>query len=175
MVVLDYLQGKPNSTVESSNENPSSSHLLRANSSVSGLIPTVESVVIMNIATAMVPRASTSHITVSHFLPHSAFNQTTNYESFLTMAMSKFVAFEEKVWKINKKKLKTVLTVIDSMNDEELGEVGSVPKPSQLASPQTNSGTSKSPSLLLCSGPLRSSPLSYSSDTTYFAILFSWT
>ena len=52
--------------------------------------------------------------------------------------------------------------VIDSMDDEELGEVGSVPKSSQLLSPQTNSGTSDS-GLLFRSGSLHYSLLPYGS------------
>ena len=47
------------------------------------------------------------------------------------------------------------------MDDDELGEVGSVPRSSQLPSLQTNSGTNDS-SLLICFGPLLNSPTSYS-------------
>ena len=79
------------------------------------------------------------------------------------MAMSQFVASEVKAHKTNKEKLKAVLVIIDSIDDEELGEVGSVPKPSQFPSPQTNLGTYDS-SLLLCSGSLINSPMSYSSN-----------
>ena len=43
--------------------------------------------------------------------------------------------------KSNKEKLKAVLAVIDSMDEEELGEVGSVSRPVQLPSPQENTGT----------------------------------
>ena len=70
--------------------------------------------------------------------------------------MSKYVASEVKARKSNKEKLKAVLAVIDSMDDEELGEVGSTPKASQLPSPQTNSGTSES-GLLLRLGSLHNS------------------
>ena len=55
--------------------------------------------------------------------------------------MSKFVASEVKAHKSNKEKLKVVLAVIDSMDDEELGEVGLTPKSIQLPSPHTNLGT----------------------------------
>ena len=46
------------------------------------------------------------------------------------MAISKFVASEVKVQKSNKKKLITILIVIDSMDNEELEEVDSTPKSS---------------------------------------------
>ena len=75
--------------------------------------------------------------------------------------MTHFVASEVKARKSNKEKLKVVLAVIDNMYDDELGEVGSVPRPSQLPSLQTNSGTNDS-SLLIHSGSLLNSPASYS-------------
>ena len=51
------------------------------------------------------------------------------------------MASEGKAHRPNKDKLKAVLVVINSMDNEDLGEVGSTPKSIQLPSPHTNSGT----------------------------------
>ena len=56
-----------------------------------------------------------------------------------------------KARKSNKEKLKAMLAVIDNMDEDELGEVGSVSKPVQLPSPQENTGTTCIPTILASS------------------------
>ena len=46
-----------------------------------------------------------------------------------------------KARKSNKEKLKAVLVVMNSMEEDELGEVGLIPRSMHAPSPQTNTGT----------------------------------
>ena len=86
----------------------------------------------MNTAVAVEPRVSVNPIPVPSYISLS--NQTFGDNS-LSAAMTQFVIAEIKARKTNKEKLKAVLAVIDSMDEDELGEVGSVPRPVQLPSP----------------------------------------
>ena len=149
-------------TIDPPFETPSSIPL-GVNSGTSGLTTSGELAVIMSTAVAVVPRASATPISIPLSFPLSNINQYTSGDNSLSMAMSHFVASEVKAWKSNKEKFKAVLAVIDIMDDEELSEVGSVPKPSQVPSLQTNLGTFDS-SLLLFSDSLLNSPENYSSN-----------
>ena len=102
-----------------------------------GLINPGEPAVVMNTATAVESRASVNPILVPSFISLS--NQTSGDNSLFGV-MTQFVTVEIKVRKTNKEKLKAVLAVIDSMDEDELGEVGSVPRLVHLPSLQENIG-----------------------------------
>ena len=117
---------------------PPPSVSLGTTSGSSGLTNPVEPMVVMKTAAVVEAQASVNPIPVPSFI--SLPNQTFGDNS-LSTAMTQFVTTEIKARKTNKEKLKAVLAVIDSMDEDELGEVGSIPKSVQLPSPQENTGT----------------------------------
>ena len=92
----------------------------------------------MNTVAAVDPRASVNPIPVTSYI--SLPNQTFGDNS-LSTTMTQFVTAEIKATKTNKEKLKAVLAVIDSIDEDELGDVGSIPRLVQLPSPQENTST----------------------------------
>ena len=83
---------------------------------------------------------------------------------FLTTATKKSETSESKAHRLNKEKLKVVLAIIDSIDDDELGDAAYDPKPMQHSSLLPNIGSTFAVDLLLSFGHYRSDSLNYSSD-----------
>ena len=96
---------------------------------------------VMNAIAAVEPRASVNTISVPSFITLPTPIQSTSGDTSLSDAMTQFMTAEIKARKTNKEKLKAVLAVIDSMDEDELGEVGSVPRSIQTPSRQANTST----------------------------------
>ena len=117
---------------------PSPTISLGTASSSLGLTNPVEPAVVMNAAVVVEPCASVNPIPIPSFI--SLPNQTFRDNS-LSATMTQFVTAEIKTRKSSKEKLKAMLAIIDSMDEDELGEVGSVSRPVQLPSPQENTSS----------------------------------
>ena len=125
---------KPVSQVDPSPRVPPLSISWGATTGSSGL---TEAAIVMNTIAAMEPRASVTHFPVPSFITLPTQDPSTSRDSALSIAMTQFVTTEIKARKSNKEKLKAVLAVMNSMEENELEKVGSIPRSMHVPSPQT--------------------------------------